>query len=208
MSITIGIIDNHPVVLFGLRALLEREAGFTVSWLADDANKALDLAVNQPVQIIIVDLRMPGVTGMDLLRDLHQRAPNSRRVVLSAYAYAQAVKEAYRTGISAYFSKDDPIDEVIAGIKLVSDGGVVIKREYQSFIEDDFRNPLSPREREILRFLAKGYSNKMIAEALTLTQGTVKAHVIRLFQKLNVHSRTEAIKQGLRQGYFTVDDLV
>ncbi|MDP0499340.1 MAG: response regulator transcription factor [Verrucomicrobiota bacterium JB022] len=207
MSIRIGIVDNHPVVLLGLRTLLEEQAHFVIAWTADSADQALEWLAERPVDIVVVDLRMPEVSGLDLLRQIQSRAPQCRRVVLSAYAYPQEVKEAYRLGINAYFTKDDPIEDVVDGLQRVAGGDVVIKAEHQSFIEDDFRNPLSPREREILHLLAKGYSNKMIASELTLTQGTVKAHVIRLFQKLNVHSRTEAIKKGLKEGYFSVDDL-
>ena len=122
MSIRIGIVDNHPVVLLGLQTLLEEQQLFQIVWTADSADQALAELRVRPVDIVLVDLRMPEVSGLDLLRKVQSSAPDTKRVILSAYAYAQEVKEAFRLGIHAYFTKDDPIEDVVAGLLRVAQG--------------------------------------------------------------------------------------
>ena len=199
--IRVLIVDDHPVVRAGLASLLRRQVGVKLSGAAHSGEEAMELLQRAGVDVILLDLRMPSINGIDLLNLLKATANPPRAIILSSYELEEEIYKAIKAGARGYLSKNAPREEIVAAIEVVAGGGTYFpERIAQWMAERDGRSSLSTREIEILEMVSRGLTNKEIAGALHISHYTVRNHINHISAKLHVADRTEAATLALRQG--------
>lgn len=205
--IRIFIVDDHDVVRLGLRTMLESEPDMTVVGMAGSSLEAIQKVPPLSPDILLTDLRMPGMSGVDMLLELRRHSPELRAVVLTTYHSDEDVFGAIRAGAKAYILKSSSLEDVTEAIRKVHAGESVIPPHIaHQLAERVSRQPLSAREMEILRMVARGMKNHEIAMQLSISSNTVRNHVVSLLEKLNVRDRTEATAIAVQQGLVRLDE--
>lgn len=212
-KITILVVDDHALFRSGVISLLERDDRFVLSGEAGDALEGIKLARKLRPDVILMDLNIPGFSGLDALRVVAKEAPFSRVIVLTVSENGDDLVEAIRSGAAGYLLKNIEIDELFNSIVKVTSGDLIVSQYMTPMLVEGVRTPtvkmrkpnesgnLSPREREILIWLAKGETNKEIGLRLDLAEGTIKVHVKSIFRKLNFKTRVQAAVYALEHGY-------
>jgi len=216
MSVSILLADDHAVVRHGLRALLEAEPEFRIVGEAADGLKVTDMVEQFKPDVLITDLMMPGLNGLEIARQVKQRAPHTRVVILSMHANEAYVLEALRNGAMGYVLKEstgqelvEAVHEVVAGRRFLS--APLSDRAIQAYIntgKDTLLDPydaLTSREREVLHLAAEGHSNSEIASRLSISPRTAETHRANLMRKLDLRSQTELVRYALRGGILPID---
>ncbi len=204
-SIRVLIVDDHEIVREGLQTLLAEEADFEVVGVAGDGAMAVALAEATKPDVVIMDLVMPGVDGIEATRRIHDQNPDARVLVLTTFADDQHVREAIQAGATGYLLKDILKADLLRALRDAAIGRPSLHPEVQQHLMREVAGKtsaaqgqasphlsLTEREIGILRLLAEGRSNKEIAAALFLTEGTIKGYVSTIFDKLGVEDRTQA----------------
>lgn len=195
------IADDHQVVREGLQMILaESDGEIIVVGEASDGDEAVRLASAMKPDVVLMDLSMPRVDGLEATRRLREAGIESRVLILTSFADGQGVRDAVRAGVTGYLMKDVLKTELLAAIRLAADGVPTLHPRAQQHLMRGIAEPetpspfvaLTPRERDVLALLARGESNKRIAAALNLSIGTVKGYVSAIFEKLGVEDRTQA----------------
>lgn len=208
-AIKILIVDDHPVVREGISAMLTREHDFKIVGEASNGLEALEKAHQLSPDIILMDLRMPEMDGVEAITRIKQAKPDIKFIILTTYSDDEYIFKGIAAGARAYLLKDAPRDELFKAVRAVYRGESLIQPVVASKVLDKLaelarKSPasetLSEREIEVLKLMAKGVSNSNIAEELSITQSTVKTHITSIFQKLNVTTRTEAVTTALKRG--------
>ncbi len=208
-AIKILIVDDHPVVREGIGAMLKREPDFKIVGEASNGLEAVEQARELSPDVILMDLRMPEMDGVEAITKIKEIKPEIKFIILTTFSDDEYIFKGIAAGARAYLLKDAPREELFKAIRAVSRGEsliqpVVASRVLDKLAELSRKNPgaetLSEREVEVLRLMAKGVSNSNIAEELSITQSTVKTHITSIFQKLNVTTRTEAVTTALKRG--------
>jgi len=212
-SIRVLIVDDHPVVREGLAAMLDRQDGMTVVGEAADGAAAVQKAMDTAPDVILMDLRMPVMDGVEAMRQIGERAPATRFIVLTTYDNDEYIFKGIEAGARAYLLKDSPREELFRAIRAVHRGESLIQPSIASKVLDRFATLsrqaqppelLSEREMEVLKLMATGAANKTIAAELCISESTVKTHVQSIFQKLGVNDRTEAVTHALQKGIISL----
>ena len=199
--IRVLIADDHQVVREGLQMILaESDGEIIVVGEASDGDEAVRLATAMKPDVVLMDLSMPRVDGLEATRRLREAGIESRVLILTSFADGQGVRDAVRAGVTGYLMKDVLKTELLAAIRLAADGVPTLHPRAQQHLMRGIAEPetpspfvaLTPRERDVLALLARGESNKRIAAALNLSIGTVKGYVSAIFEKLGVEDRTQA----------------
>lgn len=200
--VSILMVDDHPLLRKGLRQLIEFEDELEVIGEASSGAEALSMAEQSEPDLITLDLNMQGMDGLETLRALRAQGVSSRILMLTVSDNDEDVLEAIRSGADGYLLKDMEPDELIEKIKEAALGKMVMSEKLTQILATALRKPekkgvnilssLTSREYEILKLIAKGLSNKLIARELDISDGTVKVHVKHLLKKLNLKSRVEA----------------
>jgi len=211
-SIRILLADDHTVVRKGLRLLLESHEGFQVIADAADGREAVALAEQHRPDVVVMDIAMPTLNGIEAARQIGAALPQTAIVILSMHSDEAYVLKALKAGARAYLLKDSAEHDLINAVKAVSDGKAFfspaiskmlvedyVRQMQEQNVEDSF-DLLTTREREILQLLAEGRSNKEVANVLQLSLYTVETHRANIFQKLNLHSGAELILYAIRKG--------
>jgi two-component system, NarL family, response regulator len=199
--IRVLIVDDHPVVCAGLTSLLRRETGLRVAGAAHTGEEALEIVRRSSIDVILLDLRMPRISGIELLPLLRNLPQPPAVVILSSYDYEEDIYRAVRAGAAGYLSKDASRAEIVAAIIAAHNGCQYFPPSVAARIAHrEVRSSLSSREIEILRMVAKGLTNKEIARVLDISQYTVRNHLNHISAKLDVSDRTEAAMVALEQG--------
>jgi two-component system, NarL family, response regulator len=199
--IRILIVDDHPVVRAGLSSMLGTQAGLQVVSSASGGEEALKLLRREAVDVVLLDLRMPGMNGIEVLRALARTPASPRVIVLTSYETDEDVYRAVQAGAQGYLLKDTSQKEMIDAIVSVHGGRRYIPRHIAARLADRMmRSSLTSREMEILEMLAKGLTNKEIGSALQISDNTVRNHVISIIGKLEVSDRTEAATAAIQRG--------
>ena len=198
------VVDDHAVVRAGLRSLLA-EAGIEVVGEAADAETALEQVGAAEPDVLIVDLNLPGRSGLAALPDLLAAAPQAQAIVLSMQTHPRYARQAFEAGARGYVVKDAVERELIAGIAAVASGGTYVNPDLGARLARETASPaegatLSPREQEIASLVAHGLSNRDIAEKLWLSPRTVENHRLRIMRKIGASSRAELVTYALEQG--------
>ena len=207
-TIKIVIVDDHPLVRAGLRAVLEGHAGIEVVAEASDGADVVELARLTSPDVVLMDLSMPRTDGVEATRRLAEECPEVRVVVLTSFTERSRVQRALAAGAIGYVLKDSEPDDLLRAIRSARAGHVPIDpRVAAALLPRDEPRPdgaeaaLSSREREVLALVAQGFANKQIAKRLGITEGTVKAHLGRIFRELGVVDRTSAALWARDHGF-------
>jgi two-component system NarL family response regulator len=205
-KIRVLIVDDHRVVRVGLRAIIDAEADMEVVAEAGDGPAALAAHAEHKPDITLLDLRMPGMSGPEVLAALRQRDPEAKVIVLTSYDADEDVYRAVQAGARGYLLKGTLPDGVLeAAIRKVHAGQRLLAPEAAARLADRMTSPqLTPREVAVLELVAKGKSNKEIGTVLSLAEGTVKTHLKRIYEKLGVSDRTEAALVAVQRGIVTL----
>lgn len=218
-KIRILLAEDHKVVREGTRRLLESQEDFEVVGEASDGVEAVELAKKYKPQIIIMDVSMPRLNGIEATRQIKTLYPNMAILVLTGYDNDEYVFALLEAGAAGYLLKESSGEELIDAIRQVMAGEPVLHPKIMKKVLNRLRSPsedlpvqslgevLSDREMEVLRLAAKGMSNMEIADSLTLSVRTVQTHLRSIFNKLGVGSRSEAIVYGLKKGWLTLEEL-
>jgi two-component system, NarL family, response regulator DegU len=229
MPTKIAIIDDHQLFREGVKRILDFEPNFEVVAEGDDGSEALNLVETYHPDVVIMDINMPKINGVEATRELIEHYPDSKVLILSIHDDENYVSHALKTGATGYLLKEMDADALIDAVKVVADGGSYLHpkvthnlvKEYRrlavnekNFDEDgqfqqlDVRRPLhllTRRECEVLQMLADGKSNRGIGEALFISEKTVKNHVSNILQKMNVNDRTQAVVEAIKHGWVYVN---
>lgn len=199
--IRVILVDDHPVVRFGLAAIVNLQSDMDVVGEAASGEEALSLCASRPADVVLMDLRLPGIGGAEAIRRLHAGHPTLRFIVLTTYDGDEDIRKALDAGAQAYLLKGMSHEDVTGAIRKVYAGLRFLPEPVSRKLAD--RPPhseLSPREIEVLELIAKGLSNREIGAALGITEATVKWHVNIILSRLGVGDRTEAMVEALQRG--------
>lgn len=218
-KITILLADDHPLLRKALRDLLEQQEDFEIVAEAGDGKEAVRLAIELVPDIIIMDIGMPELNGLEATRQIKAECPNIAILALTIHSDSEHILGILEAGAAGYLTKSVFSDEVVAAIRSVVAGETVIANPvFQQILKHALRyvtkplglgagEKLTARELEILKLAARGMSNKAIAMELKLSLRTIKGYLVEIFSKLKVGSRTEAVITGLRAGFLNLKDL-
>jgi len=215
--IRVLLVDDHIVVRKGLQALLAREAGIEVVGEAEDGEQAVRAADRLRPDVILMDLEMPGIGGVEATRRIAEMHPNTRVVVLTSHASDEDVFPALKAGALGYLLKHSAPEDVLQAIRQAYRGETALHPAIARMVLQELHrpshpkqtattDPLSERELEVLRLIARGLSNQEIADALVVGEATVRSHVSSILRKLQLASRTQAALYALREGLATLND--
>jgi two-component system NarL family response regulator len=203
VRIRVLIADDHGVVREGLASMINRNrADMTVVGEASNGREALELWKQEQPDVTLLDLRMPEMDGVDVIREIRATDKSARIIVLTTFDGDEDIYRAIRAGAKGYLLKDITREALMDSIRRVHMGETCVPLHLIAKLTDRVSGEtLSERELEVLRLMAKGKSNKEIASALFISEGTVKSHGKSIFAKLNVSSRTEAVTEATRRGF-------
>jgi DNA-binding NarL/FixJ family response regulator len=211
--IRVVLVDDQTLIRQGIRSLLELAGDVSIIAEAGDGDEAITVIQRERPDVVLLDLRMPKMNGVDVLRTLQALAALPATIVLTTFDDDDALLEAVRAGAKGFLLKDVSLERLTDGIREVAAGGSIIRpavtervlkglehvrRDFEALSPPD---PLTRREVEILRLMAGGYSNREIADAIGTAEGTVKNHASSILSKLGVRDRTRAVLKGLERGY-------
>lgn len=207
-AVSVLVVDDHRVVRAGLIALLQQSRRIKVVGEASTGKEAVEKVKTARPDVVLMDLQMPVMDGVEATRRIAAEAPEVAVVVLTTYDDDELIWEGMRAGARGYLLKDVLPDELIRAIEAAAAGDTLLPPAIASKLAqriqrggaDDGAATVTTREREILELMAKGRSNREIAEALYISENTVKTHVSNVYQKLDVNDRTEAVTTALRLG--------
>ena len=198
------IVDDHPVVRDGLTSMFARDPAFVVLGEAADGAEAVRLARTLHPDVILMDLRMPGMDGVRAIRELTADAHGSRVLVLTTYDTDSDVLPAIEAGATGYLLKDAPRDELLRAVRAAARGEAVLAPSVAALLMGRIRrpapDPLSPREIEVLRLVSAGATNREVAAKLFLTEATIKSHLLNIYTKLGVNDRAAAVTEAFHRG--------
>jgi DNA-binding NarL/FixJ family response regulator len=221
----IVLVDDHALFRLGMRHLLEKEADLEVIGEAEDARSAIDMAVDQNPDVVLMDLSLPSPGGIEATQRIKRQMPTTAIIVLAAAEDEDSLFDAIKAGAAAFVLKEVNPDDLVAVIRRVASGEYLINDKVfsrpavASRVLKEFRElaiygqeaapifaPLSPREVEILDNIAQGMTNKQVAYALSISEQTVKNHMSSILRKLSVNDRTQAVVYAMRQGWIRLPE--
>lgn len=212
MPIKILLADDHTVMRSGLRLLLERQPNLVVVGEASDGRQAVDMAAAEKPDVVVMDIAMPHLNGVEAARQIVNRAPQTAVVILSMHSDESYVIRSLKAGARAYLLKDSAESDLISAIHAITEGKSFFSPMVRKLLKEDYMHQLdemgaedtyellTTREREVLQLVAEGKSNKDVANLLNLSLYTVETHRTHILQKLNLHSVPELILYAVRKG--------
>ena len=210
------VVDDHPPFAEGLASLIRQQADMDVVGLAGDGLEAVSLAGELRPDVIVMDVAMPRMNGIEATKEIKKSLPRTAVLVLSAYGYEPYVLFAFEAGAGGYLLKNAPMAELLTAIRSMLSGETVLDRAVsqkliRSLVKSgggtNLNGRLGPKEIELLKLGARGVSNKEIARQLSIGERTVQANFSNIFVKLGVGSRMEAVLRAVKEGWLTADDL-
>jgi two-component system NarL family response regulator len=200
-GLRVMLVDDHAIFRHGLKAVLEHTCPVAVVAECDDGESALAAYLALRPDVLLLDLRMPRLDGLEVVRRVLEADPAARILIMTTYGTDQDIGLALRAGVKGYLLKDALPEEVCRAIVRVAEGGMSIAPGIAAqYVQSTMRAELSPRELQVLRMLGAGKPNKEIARDLSLELSTVKGHVTSVLDKLGVRNRTEAVAEATRRG--------
>ncbi|MBO0860355.1 MAG: response regulator transcription factor [Chloracidobacterium sp.] len=200
-TIRVILVDDHPVVRFGLAAIIGLQPDMTVVAEAGSGEEACAVCSRHASDVVLMDLRLPGLSGVEAIRAIRNSHPSPRFIVLTTYDGDEDIHKALEAGAQAYILKGMSHNELVNAIRMVHSGLKYIPPSVsKSLAERPPHSELSARELEVLELIVKGHSNREIGEALGISEATVKWHVNIILSRLNVSDRTQATVAALQRG--------
>jgi len=215
-SVKVILADDHQIVRQGLRALLEAESDMTVVGEVSEGLSVADTVTRLAPDVLVLDLMMPGLNGLEVTRQVSQRSPSVRIIVLSMHANEAYVLEALRNGAAGYVLKDSSTDTLVTAIRTTMEGrrylcAPLSEMAMEAFMQKaqnvaiDPYDSLTGREREVLQLAAEGHTNTAIADRLSISPRTAEVHRARIMEKLQLTNQTGLIKYAIRKGLLDMD---
>ena len=214
--IRVLIVDDHPTFAQGLSRLLKDQPDLEPVGIAADGEEALRLANDLKPDVVVMDISMPKLNGLEATRQIKRELPNTIVLALSAYGYHPYVLSALEAGAAGYLLKSVPMRELMNAIRSLCVGETVLDQKVAEKLLRSLAKPMgdahatgymSPIELQVLKLGARGLSNKQIGDELSLSERTIQSHFTSIFQKLGVGSRIEAALKALKEGWLTIDDI-
>jgi DNA-binding NarL/FixJ family response regulator len=216
MSIRVLIADDHKIMLAGLRSLLEKQTDFEVVGEANNGRKAVQMAQEKTPDVVVMDVSMPDLNGIEATMQIIESLPKTRVVALSMHSDKRFVMGMLRAGASGYLLKDCASQELANAIVQVAGGKKYLSPEITGVVIDDFllggsaeevaaASPLSPREREVLQLIAEGWSTRQIASHLYVSIKTIETHRRQIMRKLDLHAIADLTKYAIREGFTSIE---
>lgn len=200
-TIRIMIIDDHPVVRAGLASMLSTQPDIDVAASASSGQEALALLDSITADVILMDLRMPGMSGLEAMRLIKSRLDPPKIIVLTSFDTDEDIYQCVGAGAHGYILKNAPQEQLLEAIKVVRSNGRYFPADIASRLKERMtRSNLTPREHQVLQLVAKGCTNKEIGRAFGISDNTARNHVNSIIEKLEVSDRTEAATIAIRQG--------
>lgn len=205
--ISVGLVEDQQLVRQGIASLLAISDNIRVLWQAEDGQDALKKLASNPVDVLLSDIRMPNLDGIAMLKQIRQSANSLPIIMLTTFDDSELFLNSLQAGANGFLLKDVSLDKLLCAIETVAKGGYLIEPSVLKQMSEPKPTPnivvtrnelLSEREREILSFMAGGFSNKEIANVVFLAEGTVKNHVSNILTKLDCRDRTQAVLKGLQ----------
>ena len=217
-KIRIVLADDHVILRQGTRQLLEHEPDIEIVGEASDGAEAVELVSKLKPDIVIIDVAMPHMNGIEATKKIKEILPGTKILVLTGYDYDEYIFSLLEIGAAGYLLKDVSGDDLVGAVRAVYQGEPVLHPAVMRKLMNRFKTPttrqtetpidvLSEREMEVLKLAVSGKSNKDIADGLNISLRTVQAHMRSIFNKLGVGSRSEAIVSGLKKGWFSLEDI-
>ena len=215
---TIALADDHIVVRQGLRALLETEPDFRVIGEVGDGLEAVHLVERLQPDVLVLDLMLPGLSGLEVTRLVHRGSPQTRVLILSMYADEAYVLQALKNGAAGYVLKDSSAADLVQAVREVARGRRYLSpplseraieryaQKAETSTQEDSYEMLTTREREVLHLAAEGHTNAEIAARLGISPRTVETHRANLMHKLGIHTQTDLVRYALRRGIVPMQD--
>jgi two-component system response regulator NreC len=216
MDITVLLADDHAVLREGVRMVLEAQPGIRVVGEAEDGRQALDMAEKLDPDVVVMDIAMPNLNGLEATRQIKRRFPRTQVVILTMHENQQYLMQIVKVGAVGCVIKRAAGTELVTAVKAASRGESYFSPAIASMLLDDYRvrlryegkdeaDLLTEREREVLQLVAEGKTNQEIADLLTLSIKTVQTHRAHVMEKLDAHDRTDLVKYAIRMGMITTD---
>jgi two-component system NarL family response regulator len=206
-AIQVMLVDDHPAFRAGLATLIENQPDLSVVGEAGDGREALEVYRKQKPDVVLMDLRLPGMGGVEATMLICKEFPNARIIILTTFDTDEDIYRALQSGAKSFLLKDTPNTELASTIRAVFEGKQILPPKVANRLANRLqRAEISEIEMEVLQLLIKGRSNKEMASSLCITEDTVKARLKTLFAKLNVHDRTEAAITAIRHGIVHLND--
>ncbi len=206
MPIQVLLADDHQIMRQGLKSLLERE-GFRVVAEAADGREALRLAETSHPDVVILDLAMPGLNGVDAAKEIARSSPKTKAILLTMHKEDAYVLQALSAGVSGYVLKTQASADLVQAIREVTRGSIYLSPGVSRAVVDAYRaktdlppDPLSPREREVLQLVAEGKTTKEVAAILGVSVKTAESHRTRIMEKLDIHETAGLVRYAIRRG--------
>lgn len=205
--ISVGLVEDQQLVRQGIASLLAISDNIRVLWQAENGQDALKKLASNPVDVLLSDIRLPNLDGIAMLKQIRQSANSLPVIMLTTFDDSELFLNSLQAGANGFLLKDVSLDKLLCAIETVAKGGYLIEPSVLKQMSEPKPTPnigvtrnelLSEREREILSFMAGGFSNKEIANAVFLAEGTVKNHVSNILTKLDCRDRTQAVLKGLQ----------
>jgi DNA-binding NarL/FixJ family response regulator len=205
--IRVVVADDHPIVRQGVVALLQAEAGIEVIAEVADGRQALSAAVTKDPDVVLMDLRMPAMDGVEATRAVRNRCPDVAVLVLTTYDTDEAIVRAVEAGAAGFMLKDSPTEDLVDAVRRAASGETVlappVTRRLEQRLHKVSPDALTAREIDVLREVANGNTNAEIAQRLHISEATVKTHLIHIYDKLGVSDRAAAVARAYEKGVLT-----
>ena len=209
--IRIILADDHTIVRSGLRGLIEKHPQFQIVAEAEKGNEAVQLCKKLLPDVVIMDISMPDLNGIDATSQIRSRSSKTKVIILSVHSHQHYIEQVFKAGASGYLLKDCSLEDVVAAIRAAHAGETYLHPKIATILRNDYlkwllqndaasSSSLSPREREVLQLIAEGKNTKEIAFFFNLSGKTVEAHRRRIMEKLKIHSVAELTKYAIREG--------
>lgn len=215
MAIRVLLVDDHIVLRDGLKSLLNNESDIEVIGDVGDGREAISVVESLRPDVILTDISMPGLNGIESVRMLRHEHPTLKIIILSMHSGQEYVLQSLQAGANGYIVKQADASEVLAAIRSVMAGGAYLSPTISKHLIDDYLSQtaeeisapkLTTREREVAQLIAEGQSTREISETLTISVKTVETHRMNIMKKLNAKSATDIIKYALKKGWISLDD--
>jgi len=216
-SVNVMLVDDHEVVLEGLIRILEKQGGIKIVSVARSAEEALEKIDRFPPDVVIVDIQLPGMNGIEFIRRIKSQYPDIEAITLTVFDDEQFAKQAIKAGAIGYVIKDAAKEELVKAVRAAAKGESLISTSVARKLIEEISEPagkrkkeeehegLSQRELDVIKLMARGYNNRQIADILFISEHTVKVHIRNIFRKIGVTDRTNAVLWAIERGLVLKD---
>ena len=203
--INVALVDDQQLVRQGIAGLLSLSEDITIIWQAEDGEQAQEMLKQQQPDVMLLDIRMPKLTGIELVKIMREQGNSLPTLMLTTFDDSELFMQSLQAGANGFLLKDVSLEKLVNAVKTLADGGfvaepVVMKQLNKGVDIEPLLDKLTEKEQQILKLMAGGFSNKEIASSIFLAEGTVKNHVSNILAKLNTRDRTRAVLIALNQG--------